>query len=444
MKHIKRHFIVILTFITISFAYFSPLLESKRLETHDIKTWKGMSKEVSDFRKKTNEEPLWTNSMFSGMPTYQISTKYKYNLIQYVDKLLKLGMPRPANLLFLYLLGFYILLLTLKIDYRLSAIGAIAFAFSSYFFIIIQAGHMTKAHAIGYLPMVVAGVIYTYREKMYLGAVLTSIAVALQIYCNHLQITYYLLLILILLGFILFVKFELENKLPDFFKRTVLLLLSALLASATSWGRLSNTLQYGHESTRGKSQLTTNIDNKTSGLDKDYATQWSYGIAETFTLLIPNFHGGSSQGELGKDSEMYKRIRTNPNAKQLLKNLPLYWGDQPIVNGPTYAGAIVIFLFVMGLFFVKSEMRLWLLLATILSIMLAWGKNFMPLTDLFLDYFPGYNKFRAVSMILVIAEFTLPLLGFIALNKFLNGENTYKEKIKPLKLSFYIYKIFGK
>lgn len=429
-KKISPHLIVILLFVGISFTYFSPVLQGKLLNMADITHHKGMSKEVTDFREATGEEALWTNSMFSGMPAYQISTSSNGNLIQYVAKTISLGIPRPANLLFLYLLGFYLLLLSLKVDYRLSAVGAIAFAFSSYFFIIIMAGHMTKALAIAYLPMVVAAVIYTYRGRMLLGGVLTALTVALQLYANHLQITYYLVLMLILIGLVQFIKDFKANNLMDFLKRSGVLILAALLASATGVTRLSTTMEYGTESTRGKSELTNNLDNKTSGLDKDYATSWSYGIAETFTLLIPNFYGGASQGELTTDSETFQAIKRAPNAKQLIKQLPLYWGTQPFTSGPTYAGSIVMFLFVFGLLFVKSEMRVWILLATIMSIMLAWGKNFMPLTDLFLDYFPGYNKFRAVSMILVIAEFTLPLLGFVALNKFLdNNTNSTNFKI---------------
>ena len=438
LKKIGPHLMVLLLFMSISFVYFSPLLEGKMLDMHDIKQWQGMSKEVVDFHEKTGENALWTNSMFSGMPAYQIATWSDANLIQYVVKVITLGMPRPASLLFLYLLGFYILLLSLKVDYRLAAVGAIAFAFSSYFFIIIQAGHMTKAHAIAYVPMVVAAVLYTYRGKMLLGGVLTALTVALEIYANHLQITYYLVLMLLIIGLVQFVKDLKAKNLVDFAKRTGVLLVAALLASGTAFTNLATTMEYGKDSTRGKSELSDNLDNKTSGLDKDYATQWSYGIAETFTLLIPNFHGGASQGELTTESETYQAIKSTPNAKQLIKQLPLYWGDQPGVGGPTYAGSIVIFLFILGLFFVKSEMRIWLVMATIMSIMLAWGKNFMGLTELFLDYFPGYNKFRAVSMILVIAEFTIPLLGFVALNKFLSSDKLENEKEKTLKLAFYI------
>ncbi len=442
IKKITPHFIIILLFLVISLTYLSPLLQGKMLNMMDVTHWKGMSKEVVDFRESTGEEPLWTNSMFSGMPAYQISTKYKGNLIQYVPSILSLGLPRPANMLFLYLLGFYILLLSLKVDYRISAIGAIAFAFSSYFFIIIQAGHMTKAHAIAYMPMVIAAVLYTYRGKMLLGGVLTALTVALELYANHLQITYYLILILLFIGFTELVKSIKTNNLVDFLKRSAVLLIAALLASGTSLTRLSTTMEYGKDSTRGKSELTNNLDNKTSGLDKDYATAWSYGVAETFTLLIPNFHGGSSSNSvfsLEDDSEtldFLRQFRNKKIANVLAQKSSSYWGDQPFTSGPTYSGAIVIFLFVLALLFLRSDIRIWVLLATIMSIMLAWGKNFMPLTELFLDYFPGYNKFRAVSMILIIAEFTIPLLAFIALDNFLNIDKEGKKK--SLQIAFYI------
>ena len=441
-SQIKPHIIIVLLFVLVSFAYFTPLLEGKRIDGHDVKTWIGMSKEISDYRESTGEEALWTNSLFSGMPAYQISVKYSSNLVRYIDKIISLGFPRPANLLFLYLLGFYLLLISLNIDYRIAAIGAFAYAFSSYFFIIIQAGHMTKAHAIAYLPMVVAAVLYTYRGKMLLGGVLTALAVALQIFSNHYQITYYLLLVLIIIGFSQLYKDFKSDNLASFFKRSGILILAAILAAGTSFTRLKTTLDYGKETTRGKSELTNNLDNKTQGLDKDYATQWSYGVAESMTLLIPNFYGGSSANSVLsiEDSETLDFLRKFKN-KKLANSLAQFksssdWGEQPIVSGPTYLGAIVIFLFVLGILLVNNRLRSWVLLATIMSLMLAWGKNFMPLTEFFLDYFPAYNKFRAVSMILIIAEFTVPLLAFVALNKFLNTDSNKRESI--LKNAFYI------
>lgn len=441
-SQIKPHAIIVTLFVFVSFAYFTPILEGKRIDGHDIKTWLGMSKELKDYRENTGEEALWTNSLFSGMPAYQISVKYTSNLVRYIDKIISLGIPRPASLLFLYLLGFYLLLISLNIDYRIAAIGAFAYAFSSYFFIIIQAGHMTKAHAIAYLPMVVAAVLYTYRGKMLLGGVLTALAVALQIFSNHYQITYYLLLVLIIIGFSQLYKDFKSDNLPSFFKRSGILILAALLAAGTSFTRLKTTLDYGKETTRGKSELTNNLDNKTQGLDKDYATQWSYGVAESMTLLIPNFYGGSSVNSVLslEDSETLDFLRKFKN-KKLANSLAQfksssYWGEQPIVSGPTYLGAIVIFLFILGIFLVNNRLRSWVLLATIMSLMLAWGKNFMPLTEFFLDYFPAYNKFRAVSMILIIAEFTVPLLAFVALNKFLNTNSNKREVF--LKNAFYI------
>ena len=442
INNLKSHALVITLFALISFAYFSPLLEGKRIDGHDVKTWIGMSKEISDYREKTGDEALWTNSLFSGMPAYQISVRYGSNLVKYVDKVISLGFPRPANLLFLYLLGFYLLLLSLNVDYKIAALGAFAYAFSSYFFIIIQAGHMTKAHAIAYLPMVVAAVLYTYRGKMLLGAALTSLAVALQIYANHYQITYYLILILLFVGFSQFYKSFKNKDFSSFLKRTGVLLFAALLAAGTSYTRLKTTMDYGKETTRGKSELTNNIDNKTKGLDKDYATQWSYGISESMTLLIPNFHGGSSMTSVlsledSQTLEFLRKFRNKKLANALQFKASSYWGDQPIVSGPTYVGAIVFFFFILGLLIVKSEYRIWLLLATILSLMLAWGKNFMPLTEFFLEHFPAYNKFRAVSMILVIAEFTIPLLAFLALNSFFTSEDKQKS-ISKLKQALYI------
>jgi len=435
----KHHFLSVLIFVVISFGYFTALLEGKEIEAHDTKTWKGISKEVRDFRAENNEEALWTNRLFGGMPAYLVSMSYKSNLIRYVSEIIQLGIPRPADMLFLYLLGFYLLLISLNINYRIAILGSLAFAFSTYFLIIIQAGHMTKAHAIAYIPMIIGSVIYSFRGNILIGGVFTSLSVAMQIYANHLQISYYTALILLLIGIVeLYYRIK-ENDINDFLKRASILLLAAFLAAGTSMTRLLLTSEYGEYSIRGKSELSENQDNKTSGLDKDYATQWSYGIAETLTLLIPNFYGGASTGELSEKSKTYEVIKRAPNAKKIIKQLPLYWGSQPITSGPTYVGSIVVFLFVLGLFIVKGRFKYWILSATILSILLAWGKNFMFLTDLFLDYFPAYNKFRAVSMILVVAEFTIPLLAIMALDTALKFKKDSKLIIEnKLKYSYYI------
>ena len=443
------HLISVTIFVVISIVYFSPVLDGKILSAHDIDSWKGMSKEVRDYRSVTGEEALWTKRMFSGMPAYQISTRSNGNLIQYVDKIFRLGLPRPMDMLFLYLIGFYILLCSLKIDYRLSIVGAIAFAFSSYFIIIIQAGHMTKAHAIAYLPLIVASVLYTYREKKWmLGVVFTSLFVALQLYSNHYQITYYTIIILIFIGLIQFVKELKEKTLMDFFKKSAILVLAGTLAGATNYTRLATTLEYGPETQRGKSELINDEGKeKKDGLGLEYATRWSYGKAETMTFLIPNFMGGStgksvlndSEGNLNRDSETYKYLSTLRNQskqQKLQQQTSSYWGEQPGTS-PTYVGAIVVFLFILGLMYVKSSFRIWILLTTILSIMLGWGSNFMPLTEFFFNYVPAYNKFRAVTMAMIIAEFGIALLAILALNKFLNSEN-HKEKEQKLKLAFYI------
>ena len=431
------HIIAVLLFLAISAFYLSPAFEGFSLKQDDINNHKGVAKEISDHREMFNEEPLWTNSMFGGMPAYQISVVYSANLVKHIDKIFQGFLPRPAGLVFLYLLGFYILLMSLKIDYRLALVGAIAFAFSSYFFIILEAGHNTKAHAIGYMSPLLASVLMTMRGKWFTGGVLTALFTSLILNANHLQITYYLIMLFLVLGTVKLIEAIKENQFKYYLKSVLVLLLAGVLGASTNITRVLTTYEYGEESMRGKSDLTNDLDNKTSGLDKDYATAWSYGKAESFTLLIPNFYGGSSQGELGTDSETYNAIKQSPQSRKIIKQLPLYWGEQPFTSGPVYAGAIVCFLFVMGLFMLKGYMRWWVIITTILMLALGWGKNFMPLTEFFLEYFPGYNKFRAVSTTLVIVEFLLPLFGFIALNKLLFNNNK-NESYKSIKWSLII------
>jgi len=443
MKKFVPHLISVAIFIAISSIYFLPVLEGKVLSAHDVDTWKGMSKEVRDFRNSTGEEALWTNRMFSGMPAYQISTQSNGNLIQYIDKVFRLGLPRPIDMLFLYLIGFYILLCTLKINYKLAIVGAIAFAFSSYFIIILQAGHMTKAHAIAYLPLIIASVLYTFRSKKWLlGAAFTALFVALQLYSNHYQITYYTVIILFFIGMVQFVKEFQEKTLPNFFKKTGILVVAALLGGSTNYTRLATTMEYGPETQRGKSELVSEDGKQQKdGLGLEYATRWSYGKSETMTFLIPNFMGGStSESVLSQEnSETLKYLRgvRNQNKQQKLQQqTSSYWGNQPGTS-PTYVGAIIIFLFVLGIMYVKSTFRVWILLATILSIMLGWGNNFMVLTEFFFNYVPAYNKFRAVTMAMIISEFGIALLAIVALNKFLNSEKN-PEKEQKLKIAFYI------
>ncbi len=430
LKKIIPYVLAVIIFIIISLAFLSPLLEGKKLKQDDITRHKGMSKEVVDFREQIGEEALWTNSMFGGMPAYQISVKYKGNLVQYIDQLFKLGLPHPASLVFLYMLGFFILLIVLKVDPWLSIVGAIAFGFSSYFFIILEAGHNSKAHAIGYMAPVLAGVILTYRGKYLLGGILTMLFLALEIKAGHPQISYYLFLLLLVFGIVEFIDTIKTKKYMPFVKSTAIVIVAGLIAVLTSITSLWATYEYGKYTIRGKSELTSNLENKTSGLDKDYATQWSYGVGETWSLLIPNVNGGSSR-PIGLNESVLDKV--DPRYKEYVANASQYFGNQPFTSGPVYAGAFMIFLFIYGLFIVRGPIKWWLLVGTILSILLAWGKNFMPLTDFFLEYFPGYNKFRAVSMTLVIAELTIPLLGILALNKVLTEPSFFNKKIELFK-----------
>ncbi|MFP4469396.1 MAG: YfhO family protein [Bacteroidales bacterium] len=441
IKHIWPYLAAIVVFIILTVSYFSPILEGKRINQSDITHWRGMSQEIIEFREQTGQEPLWTNAMFGGMPAYQISTIYKGNLLGYVDDILQLGLPHPIGLVFLYFLGFFILMLVMRVNPWLSVLGAVGFAFSSYFFIILEAGHNSKAHAIGYMAPVLAGIILTYRGKYLWGAALTALFLGLELLSNHLQITYYLLMIVVIFGIAQLVESVRKKEMPHFFKATGVLVIAALLAVGTNISNLWATWEYGKYTIRGKTELTSEQENRTTGLDIDYATQWSYGVTETMSLLIPDFMGGGSGQNPSVNSNTYEELRQAlpaQQAQQYLQFLPLYWGKQPFTSGPVYAGAIMVFLFVMGLFVVKGKLKWWLLSATVLGIMLAWGKNFMGLTEFFLHYVPGYNKFRAVSMIMVIAELTIPLLGIIALHRIFDKKTDRKEAISALKYSFFI------
>jgi hypothetical protein len=430
---------IILLFLFISLAYFYPQLEGKVLQQPDITHHKGMSKELTDYRSETGEEAIWTGSMFSGMPGYMISTVYKGNLLKFVQQALRKAF-HPAAIIFLYMLGFFILLRSVGIKKWLSVAGAIAFGFSSYFIIIIGAGHNTKAYAIGYLAPVIAGVLLAFRNKPLAGTLLFTVALSLEIYVSHLQITYYGLIFILLFGVIQLIYSIKENELKRLIKPVLFLGVGAIIAVGTNFSRLYTNWEYSKETIRGPSELTSNNANETSGLDKDYVVQWSYGIDETLTLLIPNFKGGASTVNPGIDSETYRTMQQRgvQNPRQTIQAVGMYHGDQPGTSGPVYVGAIVVFLFVLGLFVVKGVYKWWLLAATVVSIVLSWGGNIMGLTSFLLDHLPLYNKFRAPSMILVIAEITMPLLGFVALNDILTGKVEKKEWLKGLKWSVII------
>ncbi len=421
----------ILIFLVITFGYLTPLLQGKAITQSDMTLHTGMSKEIVDFREKYNEEPLWTNSMFGGMPTYQISVHYPSNLTIPLMHAFMLWLPAPANMIFAYMLGFFILLLVLKVDKWLSIVGSIAYGLSAGYLIIIAAGHNTQAFAIGYMPAVFAGVILVCRGKYLLGGALTALFLSLELLCNHFQITYYLILFLAIYFIFEVVGFIKSKQYSDIFKSIGVLLIAGVLAIGCNFSNLWNTYDYAKYTIRGPSELTSTskaeTHNKTSGLDKDYATQWSMGTSETMTLMIPGFKGLSSSIPLGENKKALKDV--DNQIKENIAKAPQYWGDQPFTDSP-YSGAIIIFLFVLGLFIVEGRIKWALLTICIFSILLSWGKNFMPLTDFFLDHFPGYNKFRAVSMMLMLAEFAIPILAILAIDKLIKQPEIFKQKIK--------------
>ncbi len=432
LKKLSPYFIGLLIFLSITVVYLSPLFEGQRLKQHDITMFKGMSKEIVDFRAKTGEEPLWTNSMFGGMPAWQISVEYKDNLFRYVDKILRLGLPPSAGYVFLYFLGFFILLLVLRVDPWLSIVGAIAFALSSYFFIILGAGHTSKAHAIGYMAPVLAGIILTFRGKLWKGGLLTAVALTFEIIAGHLQITYYLLILVLIYGVYQLIKSWKEKQMAYFWKAALVLVGAAGIAVAINITPLWGTWQYGKYTMRGKPVLSKEKENKSGGLDRDYITAWSYGVGETWSLMIPDVKGGAS-GYIGYENKALDKA--DPRFRKVIAQQSEYWGNQPGTSGPVYVGAVMVFLFVLGMFILDDKLKWALFTATLVSILFALGKNFPSLTDWLIDYLPGYNKFRAVSMILVIAELTIPLLGMLALNKILKEPRLLLKKKKAFYIS---------
>lgn len=432
MRSSFQHLIALVIFTVVTMLFFSPLMDGKQIKQGDVLHFQGMSKEIQDHRKEFNEEPLWTNSMFSGMPAYQISVLYPKNLIGQINHFLKNILPYPAAIVLLSFIGFYILLITFNVNPWLSMAGAFAFGLSSYIPILIVAGHNPKGFAIAYMAPVIAGILVAYRGRALLGAIIAALALSFEIESNHFQITYYLGILVAFLVAGEFARAFRLKLLPQFAKATGFLVLAAALAVIPNLTGLVLTTEYAKDSTRGRSELTIDSEFKTSGLDKDYATQWSYGIGETFTLLVPDFKGGAS-GALGENKSALKGLKNDYN--QYIANMDSYFGDQPFTSGPVYFGAIICFLFVLGLFIVGDPIKWWILGATILSIMLSWGKNFMPLTDFFMDFVPGYNKFRAVSMTLVIAQLTMPLLGILAVKQMIDTPTVLKEKPRALLYS---------
>jgi hypothetical protein len=432
LRPLLPHMVAVLVYLTISSVYFYPALDGKVLHTNDGTVARNSSQEIRDFRDKTGQEPLWTNAMFGGMPAYLISTRYPGNLMKYADSVIRF-IKLPIGSIFLTMLGFYLLLLMFRVKPWLALAGGLAYGLSTYFFFILAAGHNTKAIAIAYMAPVIGGVYYTYRENAIRGALLTGFFLTLQIIANHPQITYYAFLCILIFIVFEFIQSLREKEISGFIRKSAILAIPVLLAVGMNFASLYTTYEYGKYSIRGKSDLVSDNKVYTSGLNKDYATQWSYGIDETLTLLIPDFKGGANM-PFSNNSETVTALKKN-GAAQYVSQFYKYWGTQPWTDGPVYVGAIVVFLFILGLILVKGHVKWWLLTATLLSIMLAWGKNFMPLTSLFMDYFPGYNKFRAVTMTLVIAEFCMPLLAIIALRDILEGKVSCKDLMKGLKIA---------
>ncbi len=429
------YLVAVLIFVLVTFAYFPEVLEGKRLSSHDVNTWKGGSKEILDYKEATGEHSLWTNSMFAGMPGYLLTNYTPNNWIQPLNQTLNANESlRPVSFIFWAMLGFFIALLLFRVNPWLAIVGALAYAFSSYFFIIIEAGHATKMSTLAYMPPIIAGAWHAYRENRLRGALVLMFFLALQLYRNHFQITYYTFIIIGL--FVVFHLFEVikTKAYKNFALTSGTLIAASLIALAANYTAIITTLDYGKDSIRGKSELTIDMSDASGGLDKSYALAWSYGTVETFNLLIPNLMGGSSMGELPDNSAMKKEL-TDLGVKgvnEITKQMPTYWGPQPMTSGPVYIGAFIVFLFVFGMFTVKNNLRWWMLSATVLSILLAWGNHFMWFSDLFLDFVPGYNKFRTVSMILIIAEFTMPLLGILALNEIIEKRITKKEILRAM------------
>ena len=436
-KRLIPDVIVIVFFAVISFVYFCPAVtEGRILSQHDSVAGIGAGQEHSEYHKRTGKVTRWTNSVFSGMPTYQLAPSYEStNLLSKIADFYHLYLPTYVWYVFVMLLGFYILLRAFNFKVWMSALGAIIWAFSSYFFIIIAAGHIWKLMTLAYIPPTIAGMVLVYRKKYLLGGLLTALFVALQILSNHIQMSYYFLIVMLAMFIAYGVIAYRQKDMSHFWKATGVMVIAGLLGVCINLSNLYHTYQYSKESMRGKSELVKeNSANQTnSGLERDYITQWSYGIGETFTLLVPNTKGGASVPLAMNEKAMEK---ANPMYMNIYRQIGQYWGEQPGTSGPVYVGAFVVFLFVLGLFIVKGPMKWALLAATVLSILLSWGKNFMGFTDFFIDYIPMYSKFRTVSSILVVAEFTIPLLAMLALKEWMEHPQLMKERMKEFLISF--------
>ena len=447
-KNLFIHVFAIIVFALITLLYCFPIINEEKINQSDYKQFLGMSQEIIDHRESTGEEALWTNSMFGGMPAYQISVHYPNNILVHVDRFFQLFLPRPVGIMFLYFLGFYIFMLCLKIDPYISFLGAIAFGMSSYFFIILEAGHNTKAHALAYLAPSVASMIYCFKNRNVniwgnlMAFFFTFLCLGLHLRANHLQISYYLLFILFAFWVYYFLYAMNKSSKRHFLQSTLIFSCAGLMAIAINLGNIWSTYEYSKYTIRGDSELVQDTGVKKSGLDKEYATAWSYGPLETFNLLYPNFMGGSSHSRLSNNSNLYKVLKSNripeKQSLQFIKAAPTYFGPQSFTSGPVYIGSVVWLLFFISLFVVKKPIK-WVFCSLIIfSFMLSWGKYFPLITNFFLDYFPLYNKFRTVSMILIIAQFAIPALAFLGLSRFINSDISKQIKKKILLYAFLI------
>ena len=444
-ENIFKYLGVVVLFVFTSLLYFHPVLKGKKISQSDITQFQGMAKEINDYRADKNAEPYWTGASFSGMPAYQISAYYPNDFVRVIDKTLRF-LPRPADYTFLYFLSFFVLMMALKVDWRLATLGSLAFGFSTYLIIIFIPGHNAKAHAIAYMPLVLAGVLWVFRKKYVLGFIVTGFAMALEIYVNHIQMTYYLGFCLLILGIVELIHAIKNDELTVFIKKAAVIISAVVLGIGANSSRIMAMKEYADFSTRGKSELTINADRtekkQTTGLDKSYITEYSYAKLETFNLFIPRYMGGGTFEELSEDSNFYKLIEKRAGKKvadDYSKQVLTYWGDQTIIEAPAYIGAVIFFLFFLGIFLVKGKLKQWLVAATIFSILLSWGRNFDVITNFFIDYIPLYNKFRAVSSIQVIAELCVPILAILALRDLFSKEINNVKKRKVLEKAVFTF-----
>ena len=438
MKDYLTHLVCVLILTLISVTYFYPVLSNKSIQQSDISQFLGMSKQIVDHRENFNEEPYWLDNAFLGMPSYQVSAKYPFDFLYYIDQAIRF-LPRPADYLFLYLLSFYFLIISLNINYRYALFGAIAFGFSTYLIIILGVGHNTKALALGYLPFVVAGFLMILRGNYLKGFLISSLFLGLQVHANHYQMTYYTLIMLLVLVLVHYYDFLKSKELKKIYKSFFVFISVGLLALLMNSPSLLATKEYSEFSTRSKSDITINADGSAkeslSGLDKEYITEYSYGVLESLNLIFPRFMGGGSSERIREDSKLMNFIRSLDanQAQQVYQYSKVYWGNQPIVAAPAYIGISLFFIFLLSILLVNDLNRKWILIAISISLFLSWGKNFSFLTDLMIDYFPLYDKFRAVSSIQIIIEFCIPLFAVMGLSKFFSNNTKEIQKLNSLK-----------